>query len=212
MEEVRYLDSNISTADADDLNYNFIRSSPTNTTSTISKTILPLPPIYSVPLSPTVTLSLPPTMILHQPTTLIYKLSNPTRRLLNLSISIDSSEGFVFSGSRKFQNFILSPGEWRFEKIIVVPLVVGDWRIPRMRVFEIERDIGREVVVQQGGEVKEEGIRMKEIQVTEGTDLVQIRDSKQILLERELRKARGEREDDEAVEEIKEFRTLILPA
>lgn len=125
-------------------------------------------------------------------------------------MQIDSSEGFVFAGPRKFPTLILSPGEWKYEQIVVVPLVVGEWRIPRMRVFEHERR--REGEERREGEDGKEEVRMKEIQVTEETDISEIKDPKQILLERELRKARGEDEEMDELVEIKEFRTLVLPA
>lgn len=90
----------------------------------------------SRPLQPRVTLSLPPYLKLHTASTLTYNFTNPTARLLTLSLQVDSSDSFVFAGPRKTPTIILAPSESREFSLAVIPLSIGPCALPRLRVFE----------------------------------------------------------------------------
>ncbi|KAK4054805.1 hypothetical protein OIV83_000729 [Microbotryomycetes sp. JL201] len=97
-----------------------------------------LPPLVAPPPEPTVSLRLPPYVKLHTPVTLKYHFSNPTMDVLRMYISFDSAPTpgtFVFAGPRREPNFILVPDEERDLSITVIPLALGHFGLPRMRVF-----------------------------------------------------------------------------
>ncbi|GAA5850035.1 hypothetical protein JCM8547_000988 [Rhodosporidiobolus lusitaniae] len=167
-----------------------------------SVTAIPLPPIKPLPLFPTVTLSLPPHLVLHEPTILTYHFSNPTGRVVTLSSQIDSAEvasAFVFAGARRLPEWILAPAEERSVHVRIVPLAVGSWSIPRLRVWEVEHPPPQP----EHALVDEEGrplpappppqAKLHELQVEVETDAVEEPDPVQVELEADLRSAR---EDD----------------
>lgn len=81
-------------------------------------------------------------MTLNTPTSLHYTLSNPTSRLLHLATQIDSAiqpSSFVFAGPRKIASLVLAPGEETTISARIVPLMTGEFAIPRFRVFEVEQ-------------------------------------------------------------------------
>lgn len=120
-----------------------------------------------------------------------------------LSAQVDSAEGFVFAGPRKFPSLILAPYEERVLQVVVVPLVVGQTTIPRLRVFENN---------EQANEEREEDLPeiIRELQVVEETDVEVVKDPKQRILENELRGARGEAEEEVEVRS-RDFEVLVLP-
>lgn len=82
---------------------------------------------------------MPASAVLHEPLTVKYVLTNPTRRVVTLSIQADSSpDQFVFSSVRKVPRTILAPFESREIEMRVVPLQVGPCSLPRLRVYEID--------------------------------------------------------------------------
>lgn len=101
----------------------------------ISTTRIPLPSLDPSLSTPSITLRLPTFLTLHAPANLLYRFSNPTSRLLNLSTSIEGAENFVFAGPRKFPRFVLAPEEERVLTLVVIPLAVGSCSLPRLRVF-----------------------------------------------------------------------------
>ncbi|GAA5977298.1 hypothetical protein JCM11641_000058 [Rhodosporidiobolus odoratus] len=168
-------------------------------------TSLPLPPIKAASLLPAVMLQLPPYLVLHQPSTLTYRFSNPTGRVLTLSSQIDSPEvpsSFVFAGPRRFPEWILAPNEERELQVRVVPLTVGYWPLPRLRVWEVEQP----PPVPNHALVDEEGRplpppppaqpKLHELEVQLETEATFEPDPVQVELEADLRSARGGDEDD----------------
>ncbi|GAA6001644.1 hypothetical protein JCM10207_002245 [Rhodosporidiobolus poonsookiae] len=181
-------------------------------TTSPTVTAIPFPPIQPAPLLPSITLRLPPYFTLHEPTTLLYRFSNPTGRLLTLSSQIDSPavpSSFVFSGPRRLPEWLLAPNEERTIAVRVVPLLVGEWTLPRFRVWEVEHPPpGSTAATGETTTVDEEGRaiavavpqagqpRLHELEVRVETDAVEgvgeVKDPAQAVLEADLRSARGE--------------------
>ncbi|KAK4692347.1 trafficking protein particle complex subunit 11, partial [Phenoliferia sp. Uapishka_3] len=153
-----------------------------------TRTTLPIS-LRPLQLTPTISVRLPPYMKLHQPTSLSYLFSNPTDRVLTLSMQIDSAEGFVFAGPRKTPSVILAPSEERTFNITVIPLVVGPCVVPRVRVFEIERISAEdELAVRREGDVPPpEAPKMKELAVVEESAVGEVAEPSQAHLETDLR-------------------------
>ncbi|GAA6036838.1 hypothetical protein JCM8097_006306 [Rhodosporidiobolus ruineniae] len=191
--------------------------------STSTTTAILLPPIQPLPLLPTITLSLPPYLVLHEPTTLTYRFSNPTPRLVTLSSQLDSAtvaSSFVFAGPRRLPEWVLAPNEEREVSVRVVPLMVGEWALPRLRVWEVEHPPPPSDYAQ----VDEEGRplpppqpqqpRLHELEVEVESDAVEGEEERearaaQMELEAELRSARGT--EDGAEGGGKGVTVLVLP-
>ncbi|KAM0752891.1 hypothetical protein T439DRAFT_323501 [Meredithblackwellia eburnea MCA 4105] len=169
------------------------------------------------PLYPTITVRLPPIMRLHAPTSLTYRFSNPTERLLTLSLQVDSSEGFVFAGPRKIPQMTVAPTEERNITLTVIPLLVGPCAVPRVRVFEVDR---LSPVEETPAGPTEDGVvqrKQKELPVVEEADVGQVVDQSQAHLETDLRIARGSERDDASEVSAGEvlarpFTVLVLPS
>jgi hypothetical protein len=175
-------------------------------------TSIPLLPLQPLPLNPAITLRLPPFLTLHQPFTLTYHFANPTPHLLSLSTQVDSADPgtFVFAGPRKFPVLLLAPDEERDISLVVIPLVVGPCALPRMRVFQHEREVGDQVDDRDPSAATES--KMKELIVVGEADVHEIRDPVQVGLEEDLRMARGGREDEEGENgEVRPFVVMVLP-
>lgn len=101
---------------------------------------------------------------------------------------MDGIDGFVFAGPRKISRMLLAPQEERDLTFTVIALVLGASSLPRLRVFEQERELEERMV---------EGIIQSVPIVTEwdvnADNAVQVVSSpQQEKLEMELRAARGE--------------------
>ncbi|GAA5831856.1 hypothetical protein JCM11251_003912 [Rhodosporidiobolus azoricus] len=198
--------------------------------SSSTTTSIPLPPVQPIPLLPQVTLHLPPSLTLHEPTTLLYTFSNPTSRLLTLSTQLDAApvpSSFVFAGPRKTPEWILAPGEEKEVAVSIVPLMVGEWVLPRMRVWEVEHveaGTGHALVDEEGrplpAPAQQPQPRLKEIEVfveAEAEDELeerrQERGERQAELEADLRSARGGEGEAAAAGQAlgKAPRVLVLP-
>ncbi|GAA5919086.1 hypothetical protein JCM1841_003742 [Sporobolomyces salmonicolor] len=165
-------------------------------------TSVALPSLNPLPLLPRVSLRVPPFLVLHQPVTLTYRFSNPTPRLLTLSTHIDSAEhasSFVFAGLRKIPSFFLAPDEEREVRVTVVPLVVGQWALPKLRAFEVEQV--QQPQPRHPGEIVEQDrkplpqvlqTKLRELEVVVETDAIEEKDPAQVGLEADLRSARDE--------------------
>ncbi|GAA5897386.1 hypothetical protein JCM8208_003259 [Rhodotorula glutinis] len=172
----------------------------------LSHTRLRLAAPRPLPLVPTVTLRLPPFLTLQESTTLIYRLSNPTGRLVTLSSQLDSPETpstFAFAGARRLPEWVLGPSETRELHVRVVPLAAGHWALPRLRVWRVERPppapLGR---VDDNGYAPPppppQAPRLHELEVEVEGEAVVERDAAQVELEADLRSARGPDEEGEA--------------
>ncbi|SCV68679.1 BQ2448_800 [Microbotryum intermedium] len=171
------------------------------------RTLIPLPPLEPVMLEPTVTLSLPAILRLHDLTRLRYKFSNPTNRVTTLSFTVEGAEPgtFTFAGPRKFPSLVLAPDEERTLDMVVVPLVVGACALPRMRVFHHER-VPLAPDDENDGEPyldpsapRESARRARELKVVPETAVHEIKDPAQLLMEEDLRAARGGDRLDDAI-------------
>ncbi|KAI5481898.1 hypothetical protein MNV49_000175 [Pseudohyphozyma bogoriensis] len=169
-----------------------------------ARTVLPLPSMRPLPLHAVVSIRPPPFLTLHKSSTLVYRFSNPTDRLLTLSLQVDSSDGFVFAGPRKTPVMVLAPSEEREVPLAVIPLVVGTCVLPRLRVFEYERP-------QDDGREEESQPVMKELRVVEELDVEEVKDPAQVSLETDLRFARGGDDVNNPNEVSKPFTVLVLP-
>ncbi|BGP12883.1 hypothetical protein JCM10213v2_000800 [Rhodosporidiobolus nylandii] len=188
--------------------------------STSTTTAIPLPPIQPLPLLPAITLQLAPYLVLHQPTTLTYRFSNPTGRSITLSSQLDGPEvpsSFVFAGPRRFPEWILASGEERSLQVRVVPLMAGDWALPRLRVWEVEHvsappvpplfdEDGRPVPAPPPPQP-----RMHELDVQVETDAVEEKDPAQAELEADLRSARDGDDGESGRGAVKAPVVLVLP-
>ena len=169
------------------------QSPPTRTTFPLS--------VRPVTLAPAITVRLPPYMTLHSPTLLSYRLSNPTDRLLSLSLQIDSADGFVFAGPRKTPHLVLAPAEERIVPVSVIPLIIGPCVVPRVRVFEL-----------LGGDDESGAPRSRELPVVEEADVDEVVDPSQAHLETDLRSARGGEDGSDVGESAsRPFAVLVLP-
>ena len=85
---------------------------------------------------------MPHQMGLHQPTPLSYRLINPSRRkLMRLSVHVESAEHFVFSGPRKSVPFTILPqAEHAIRLNLIAVGQTGRLPLPKLRVFEHVRD------------------------------------------------------------------------
>ncbi|SGY32475.1 BQ5605_C002g01369 [Microbotryum silenes-dioicae] len=174
----------------------------------VSRTLLPLPPLEPVMLEPAVTLSLPATLRIHELTKMRYKFSNPTNRVTTLSFTVEGAEPgtFTFAGPRKYPSFVLAPDEERTLDMVVVPLVVGLCALPRMRVFHHERvplapeDQSNEREAHLDPSAPEESARRaRELKVVAETAVHEMKDPAQVLMEEDLRAARGGDRLDDAI-------------
>ncbi|KDE06050.1 hypothetical protein MVLG_03604 [Microbotryum lychnidis-dioicae p1A1 Lamole] len=174
----------------------------------VSRTLLPLPPLEPVMLEPAVTLSLPATLRIHELTKMRYKFSNPTNRVTTLSFTVEGAEPgtFTFAGPRKYPSFVLAPDEERTLDMVVVPLVVGPCALPRMRVFHHERvplapeDQSNEREAHLDPSAPEESARRaRELKVVAETAVHEMKDPAQVLMEEDLRAARGGDRLDDAI-------------
>lgn len=178
------------------------------------RTMIPLPPIRPLPLHPSVTLRLPPFIRLHQSLPLTYRLSNPTDRLVTLSLQVEGTEAFVFAGPRKIPRLVLAPAEEHSLTMMVVPLVVGPSALPRLRVFEQERP---SPTTSSGSgragddEDAKAGPTMHELTVVAEQEVVEIKTPEQLSLEKDLRLARGGDSVDDGTQVSKPLMVLVLP-
>ncbi|GAA5914419.1 hypothetical protein JCM6882_008227 [Rhodosporidiobolus microsporus] len=199
----------------------------TGASSPLTTTILPLPALTPLPLLPRITLRLPPSLTLHTPTLLTYTFSNPTPRLLTLSSQIDAAplaSSFVFAGPRRLPEWVLAPGEEREVGVQVVPLMVGEHVLPRMRVWEVEHPppgVEHALVDEEGRPLPppaqpQPQLRELEVFVESEADVAGEEEgaSGQAELEADLRSARGEEgavEGEGGAAVGKAPRVLVLP-
>lgn len=102
---------------------------------------IPLHPPTALPVEPSATLLLPPYLTVHEQIDLAYTFANPTSQSIVMTAQLDSPEvpsTFVFSGPRRFGEFVVPPYEERELFVRIVPLVAGEWMLPRMRVWTVQ--------------------------------------------------------------------------
>ncbi|GAA6055585.1 hypothetical protein JCM3770_002500 [Rhodotorula araucariae] len=148
-------------------------------------------------LHPTVTLALPPFLTLHEPTTLLYRLANPTPRVVTLSSQLDTPEApstFAFAGARRLPDWVLAPYETRELCVRVVPLAVGCWALPRLRVWRVEYPPPPGVDAEGRAHPQQQQRQAHELEVEIDGDTVDEPDAAQVELEADLRSAKGEEE------------------
>ncbi|GAA5980354.1 hypothetical protein JCM10908_001625 [Rhodotorula pacifica] len=163
-----------------------------STSGPYTQTRLRVHPPKATPPLPTATLILPPYLYVHEQADLIYSFSNPTQNPVNLAAQLDTPEvasSFVFSGPRRVGEFALAPQEERELVVRVVPLMAGQWTLPRMRVWQIEQPVASsdpQVVT------KRMAAKVTELEVDVEGDAFVEPDPAQLELEANLRTARGE--------------------
>ncbi|GAA5871782.1 hypothetical protein JCM3774_000298 [Rhodotorula dairenensis] len=161
-----------------------------------ARTRLRVQPPKAIPPLPTATLILPPYLYVHEQADLIYNFANPTAYPVTLAAQLDPPEvpsSFVFAGPRRVGEFTLAPQEHRELLIRAVPLMAGQWVLPRLRVWTIEQPPAAQDALDFAKRAA--GPRITELEVGLEGDAFMEPDPAQLELEANLRTARSEGDD-----------------
>lgn len=159
-------------------------------------TRLRVQPPRAIPPLPTATLILPPYLYVHEQADLIFSFGNPTAYPVTLAAQLDPPEvpsSFVFAGPRRVGEFVLAPQEDRELVVRVVPLMAGQWALPRMRVWTVEQPPPAQDAF--GVAKSRAAPRITELEVGLEGDAFVEPDPAQLELEANLRTARSDGDD-----------------